>query len=46
MKNHIYNLALTLQADYTKELQDFLKNQQDIRQCLIRAWVMTRLEQK
>ena len=37
MKNRIYDLALALQADYTKELQDFLKNQQDIQRRLIRA---------
>ena len=30
MKNRVYDLALALQADYTKELQDFLKSQQDV----------------
>ena len=45
IKNHIMDLADALQRDYTKDLQEFLRKQQDIRRRLVRARVMTRMEQ-
>ena len=44
MKNRIMDLADALQRDYTEDLQEFLRKQQDVRRRLVRARVMTRME--
>ena len=44
MKNRIMDLADVLQRDYTEDLQEFLRKQQDVRRRLVRARVMTRMK--
>jgi hypothetical protein len=45
IKDRVYNLALTLQADYTQDVQEFTKKQQDVRHRLIHTRARTKVEQ-